>query len=155
LRQRAITNYLKNKEQQMRRLVQANTDRHPNHEIQSWMDHFVHTMGLSRATHLLFGVGNIDTSTAATCLWHSIETGWKLMEAHENKVWNRYERVGFFRLDSIYTHPINVMSSALAVIPPNFNLKQKILKRRNTMKFPQVIYSMCRCHLWLATVLCS
>ncbi|MFN9980171.1 MAG: hypothetical protein ACK53Y_09670, partial [bacterium] len=62
---------------------------------------------------------------------------------------------GFFRSDSIYTHPINVMSSALAVIPPNFNLKQIILKQRNTMKFPQVIYSMCQCHLWLATVLCS
>jgi hypothetical protein len=219
----------------------------PNHDIKSWMDRFVRTVGLSRATHLLFGVGSIDTSTATPvattvtkcaliffgipraftttifpsikkyildanpscrifihsynfstfidkvnvtndldanfrnyrqqmlennqevyyelkletatdfhrqrnltlyrqlltkapneknpnhndidnmiCQWHSIETGWKLMEAHENKVWNRYERVGFFRLDSMYTHPINVMSSSLAVIPPNFTLKQEL-----------------------------
>jgi hypothetical protein len=35
----------------------------PNHDIQSWKDRFVRTVGLSRATHLLFGVGSIDTST--------------------------------------------------------------------------------------------
>lgn len=216
----------------------------PNHDIPSWMDRFVLSVGLSGATHLLYGVGNIDTTTVAPTAttqtkcaliffgipraftttifpsikkyildvnpscdifvhsynfttfihtsnltddldanfrnyhkqmrdsnkelfyelqletaadfhrlrnltfyrqlftkapngknqyntdnmirhWHSIESGWKLLEAYENKVWNRYERVGFFRLDSFYTHPINVMSTALAVIPPNFHLKEE------------------------------
>lgn len=50
--------------------------------------------------------------------WHSIDTGWKLLTSYENKMLKRYERVGFFRLDVIYMHPINILTNESAVIPP-------------------------------------
>ena len=50
--------------------------------------------------------------------WHSIESCWKLMESYEKKTWRRFDRVGFFRLDVKYTHPINILTNETAVIPP-------------------------------------
>lgn len=38
--------------------------------------------------------------------WHSIAKVWELMVAHEKRVRKRFDRVGYFRLDVIYTHPI-------------------------------------------------
>ena len=49
--------------------------------------------------------------------WHSIESGWKLMESHEKKAWRRFDKVGFFRLDVKYTHPIDILTNETAVIP--------------------------------------
>jgi len=49
--------------------------------------------------------------------WHSIEGGWKLLEKYEKKTASRYDRVGFFRLDVKYTHPIPINTEETAVIP--------------------------------------
>jgi hypothetical protein len=49
--------------------------------------------------------------------WHSIEGGWNLLQEYERKIMNRYSRVGFFRLDVRYTHPIAINNEEAAVIP--------------------------------------
>ena len=49
--------------------------------------------------------------------WHSIEKVWLLMNAVEQKEKQKYDRVGLFRLDAKYTHPINIMTTEVAVIP--------------------------------------
>jgi hypothetical protein len=49
--------------------------------------------------------------------WHSIEGGWNLLEDYEKKTMGRYDRVGFFRLDVKYTHPIGINTKETAVIP--------------------------------------
>jgi hypothetical protein len=41
--------------------------------------------------------------------WHSISGVWTLMEHHAQKTKKRYDRVGLFRLDVFYTHPIYVV----------------------------------------------
>lgn len=41
--------------------------------------------------------------------WHSISGAWTLMEHHSQKTKKRYDRVGLFRLDVFYTHPIYVV----------------------------------------------
>jgi hypothetical protein len=41
--------------------------------------------------------------------WHSISGAWTLMEHYAQKTKKRYDRVGLFRLDVFYTHPIYVV----------------------------------------------
>ena len=48
--------------------------------------------------------------------WHIIEGGWKLLEKYEKKTTSRYDRIGFFRLDVKYTHPIPINTEETAVI---------------------------------------
>lgn len=48
--------------------------------------------------------------------WHSLHQVWGLMESHEESVQKKYSRVGLFRPDVLYTHPINIGSED-AVIP--------------------------------------
>lgn len=50
--------------------------------------------------------------------WHSIEKVWSKMEAHEEKRQERFDLVGLFRLDVLYTHPIFLGdASGVAIIP--------------------------------------
>jgi len=49
--------------------------------------------------------------------WHSIEKAWSLMNIYEQQKKRKYDRVGFFRLDAKYTHPIRITTSETAVIP--------------------------------------
>jgi len=52
--------------------------------------------------------------------WHSIERAWGRMQSAEEAVGVRYKRVGFFRLDTLFTTPIDV-NDGDAVIP-NFGM---------------------------------
>lgn len=50
--------------------------------------------------------------------WHSVEKVWSLMETYEDTMHKRYDRIGLFRSDVFYTHPIPINnSSEVAVIP--------------------------------------
>ncbi|GFH53900.1 hypothetical protein CTEN210_10376 [Chaetoceros tenuissimus] len=58
--------------------------------------------------------------------WHSIEKAWKLMLNFENKRQLKFLRVGFFRPDVIYTHPISIVDqSEPAVIPSMMYFSQQ------------------------------
>jgi hypothetical protein len=41
--------------------------------------------------------------------WHSIAGVWRLMRIKETQIHKRYDRVGLFRPDVFYTHPISIM----------------------------------------------
>ena len=43
--------------------------------------------------------------------WHSIAGVWKLMRIKETQNHHRYDRVGLFRPDVLYNHPINIMGA--------------------------------------------
>ena len=50
--------------------------------------------------------------------WHSIQQVWSKMAAYEDSLYKRYKRVGLFRPDVYYTHPIQIDDNAeVAVIP--------------------------------------
>ncbi|KAL7526900.1 hypothetical protein ACHAWF_001963 [Thalassiosira exigua] len=50
--------------------------------------------------------------------WHSIDGAWAKMTAHEESIRRRYDRVGLFRPDVLYTHPISIGDrNEVAVIP--------------------------------------
>jgi len=50
--------------------------------------------------------------------WHSIASVWDIMEQHEQQTETKYQRVGLFRPDVVYTHPISINNeSEEAVIP--------------------------------------
>jgi hypothetical protein len=62
-------------------------------------------------------------------LWHSIDGAWKLMENYARQTNQKYRRVGLFRLDIFYTHPIPIMSNDKehAVVPYFYG--KKFLKK--------------------------
>ena len=43
--------------------------------------------------------------------WHSIESVWTLLRLKETENHNRYDRVGLFRPDVVYTHPITIINN--------------------------------------------
>lgn len=49
--------------------------------------------------------------------WHSIEKVWSKMEAYEEKNYIRYDVVGLFRPDVLFTHPILIKEPEPAIIP--------------------------------------
>jgi len=57
--------------------------------------------------------------------WHSIDGAWKLMENYARQTNQTYRRVGLFRLDVFYTHPIPIMSNDEEhAVVPNFLWKE-------------------------------
>lgn len=55
--------------------------------------------------------------------WHSIEGVWDLMEAHHPQNSPYYHRVGLFRSDVFYTHPIQVEDSIEEAVVPDWVFK--------------------------------
>lgn len=54
--------------------------------------------------------------------WNSIQVGWNLMVDHEGKTKKKYERVGFFRPDVLYTNNIDIQHGQ--AVTAKFNNRQ-------------------------------
>eukprot|EP00578_Thalassiosira_sp_NH16_P025891 CAMPEP_0181089152 /NCGR_PEP_ID=MMETSP1071-20121207/7153_1 /TAXON_ID=35127 /ORGANISM="Thalassiosira sp., Strain NH16" /LENGTH=668 /DNA_ID=CAMNT_0023171087 /DNA_START=115 /DNA_END=2121 /DNA_ORIENTATION=+ len=50
--------------------------------------------------------------------WHSIQQAWKLMRDEEGKKGWKYSRVGLFRPDVLYTHPISIANPIEKAVVP-------------------------------------